>query len=158
MTAPKNIPIIILTHFPLHCIPKSGSSSSDRYTEYAGDMIELLNNYPNVVFLWGHNHSNSDPMYKSIQGPDYTMSTTSGTSAAVINKKINFLYVPMGGMRDAEYKDGKSVDIKHKGLVLKIDGTQLTFTYYDKNCNVTTDSGWDAAAVYNWTGGKYVKQ
>jgi uncharacterized repeat protein (TIGR02543 family) len=157
-TAPTDIPIILLTHFPLHCIPEPDSSTSTkRYTEYASDMIELLNNYPNVVFLWGHNHSNSDPMYKSIQGPGYTMSTTSGTSSTVINKKINFLYVPAGCMRDVEYND-ESANIYDKGLVLKIDGKQLTFTYYDKDCSVTNKSGWEATAVYNLTGNGYVKQ
>jgi uncharacterized repeat protein (TIGR02543 family) len=151
-TAPKDIPIIILTHFPLHRF------ASDRYTKYAGEMIDLLNQYPNVIMLWGHNHSNSDSMYQSIKVPGYTMNTTSGTSNALVTKAINFLYVPMGGMRDAEYKDGKSVDIKNKGLVLKIDGTQLTFMYYDKDCNVTNESGWEAVAVYNLTGSGYVKQ
>jgi len=152
---PTDIPVIIMTHFPLHRYPASGSST--RFTENASDMIDLLNNYPNVIFLWGHNHSNKDPMYQSIKGPGYTMSTTSGTSSTVVNKKINFLYVPAGCMGDSEYNAESAVTL-NKGLVLKIDGKQLTFTYYDKNCNVTAESGWEATAVYNLTGSGYVKQ
>jgi len=154
-TAPTDIPIIIVTHFPLHCL-----TTQTRYTEYAGEIIDLLNDHPNVIFMWGHNHSNADPMYRSVKGPNYSMDTTAGTSTTQIKKTIKFLYVPMGGMRDAEYPDsnGNSAKILNKGCVLKIDGKQLTFTYYDKNCDVVSDSNYEATVVYNLTPSGYVKQ
>jgi len=154
-SAPTDIPIIILTHFPLHRYPATGTSS--RISEYASDVIDILNQHPNVVFLWGHNHSNRDPMYQSIKGPGYTMSTTSGTSTTAVNKNINFLYVPAGCMSDTEYNT-ESADIYNKGVILEIDNNQLTFTYYDKDCNVTNKSGWESTAVYNLTNNGYVKQ
>jgi uncharacterized repeat protein (TIGR02543 family) len=154
-TAPADIPIIIVTHFPLHCL-----TTQTRYTEYAGEIIDLLNDHPNVIFMWGHNHSNADPMYQSVKGPNYTMTTTAGTSTTQIKKTINFLYVPMGGMRDAEYPDtnGNSSKILNKGAVLKIDDKQLTFTYYDKECNVVSSPDYEAKVVYNLTPDGYVKQ
>ncbi|MDR2718154.1 MAG: InlB B-repeat-containing protein [Treponema sp.] len=152
-SAPTDIPIIILTHFPLHAM-----TTASRYSQYASETIEILNNYPNVIFLWGHNHSNEDPMYKSIQGPGYTMTTTAGTSSTTITKTINFLYVPVGTMRDADYKDGHADKIYSKGVVLEIDGKQLTFRYYDNKCEPTSQAGWEAETVYNLTGSGYVKQ
>jgi hypothetical protein len=151
--APTDIPIIILTHFPLHCM-----TTATRYSQYGSEVIDLLNQYPNVIFLWGHNHSNTDPMYQSIKGPGSNMTTTAGTSATQITKTINFLYVPMGVMRDEEYKDGSADKTYNKGCVLKIDGNQLTFKYYDNGGNLMSRNGWDSTVVYNLTNTGYVKQ
>ena len=55
-TAPTDIPIFIVAHFPLHYI-------SSRTVTGAEKVIDVLNDHPNVIFLWGHNHSQNDSHY-----------------------------------------------------------------------------------------------
>jgi len=155
---PTDIPIIIMAHFPLHNFV--AGSTGNRNPEYGAETIDLLNQYPNVIFLWGHNHSNSDPMYKTIKGPGYSITTTSGTATNATDhptKTINFLYVPAGCMRDIEYGQD-AANTLNKGVVIEVDGKKLTFRYYDKDCNLVNKSGWDSTVVYNLTSSGYVKQ
>jgi len=97
-------------------------------------------------------------MYQNIKGPGYEMSTTAGTSSAEIRKTINFLYVPMGCMRDTEYADNVSYRIYTKGLVIEISGDTLTFTYYDNKGDVVNRNGYEPTAVYRLTSTGYVKR
>ncbi|NLE25754.1 MAG: hypothetical protein GX625_10530, partial [Clostridiaceae bacterium] len=115
----SNKPIFILTHFPLH-------TYSSRTTKNAETVIDLLNGYPNVVFLWGHNHSQSDPNYDQIFTAGSTLAYASGKT-----KQINFTYLAAGCMSDSEYMGSQSV--KGKGLVAKIEDEKIEFTYYDLN-------------------------
>ena len=120
--APTDIPIFVLTHFPLHCM-------EDRLCLNADKLIDVLNNYPNVVFLWGHNHSEFDPMYNSIsRAGDKLVIDGQGTE-----KEINFTYLAAGCISDAEYTGGEggSAWVQGKGLIATInaDGT-ITYEYY----------------------------
>jgi len=117
-TAPTNIPIFILSHFPLH---KYGT----RDIENKDSVINTINQYASgreIVFLWGHNHTESDTYYDSI----YT-----GT---LDTKPISFTYASAGCMSDSEYSNG-SAFVKGKGLVVKIvDGKISAVSYFDKDC------------------------
>ncbi len=115
--APKDIPIIILTHFPLHYY-------GGRTTENSAAAIDLLNNYPNVVFLWGHNHTVTDIYYDKIFTAGDVLTVPDGSE-----KKINFTYCAAGCMSDSEYGAG-SANVKGKGLLISIEGSNVTFTYY----------------------------
>ncbi len=82
-------------------------------------LISLLNNYPNVVFLWGHNHSSNNEYYDKIH------KSINGTN-------INFTYCAAGCMSDSEYVG--SANVKGKGLVAKITDKKLvSLIYYDIN-------------------------
>ena len=135
-TAPKNIPIFIMAHYPLHSIGTS------RVTYYGAEMINILNNYPNVVFFWGHNHSASDRLihYDTILRPGDKIRAMEGTNTSTAkDMEINFTYMSPGAMRDSGYGDSSNLVIG-KGLVIKIDNGKYTFTYYDKDCEPVVNS------------------
>ena len=114
--APKDEPIFIVTHWPLHYI-------SGRTTTGASEMIDLLNKYPNVVFLWGHNHSqNSESHYGEILTAGDSIKYTSSSS-----KDIKFTYANAGAMKG----DQKP----YYGLVASVSGTgdEVTLQYYNVN-------------------------
>lgn len=108
-------PVFILAHYPLH-------DYGSRKVSNASAVIDVLNNYPNAVFLWGHNHTEGDTHY----GKVYSGSIDGNT-------KINFIYASAGCMSDSEYSEG-SRSVTAKGAVVALDGDEtFTFTYYDIN-------------------------
>ncbi len=121
-SAPTDIPIFVLTHFPLHGL-------KDRVTEGSEKLIDVLNQHPNVIFLWGHNHSEFDPAYNEIKhAGDKLVVDAKGTE-----KEINFTYLAAGCISDAEYTGGEggSAWVQGKGLIVSInpDGS-LKYEYY----------------------------
>ena len=126
-------PIIVITHYPLHY-------NGSRTISGASDVIDVLNNAvesgKKIVYLWGHNHTDSDKNYDQIFVPGDSITYSSGNS-----KKVQFYYGAAGCMSDSEYGSG-SASVKGKGLVLTIDSNnKLTFTYYDENGNNVTEGG-----------------
>lgn len=112
-TAPTDRPIFITSHFPLHVY-------SGRDTANSAQVISVLNEHADdhdLYFIWGHNHSQSDPNYDQFI-TDQLRSTD-----------IDFVYCAAGCMSDSEYQGSGSVD--GKGLVAKIqDGEVLSLSYY----------------------------
>ena len=96
--APSDIPVFILSHFPLHLSCATATHSipggDHRQTENNGALIEVLNKYPNVVFLWGHNHTFQDPRYGTIcpAGSRFTYDYSNPTEKI----EINFTYANYG--------------------------------------------------------------
>ena len=135
-------PVFIVTHYPLH-------TWSSRTTRNAGDMIDTLNTFAmngtpfdktddkKIVFLWGHNHSESDDHYDEVFAPGRTIEYESGS-----RKRIEFYYCGAGCMSDSEYSSG-SASVKGKGLVVTIGSDKrLNFTYYNAyGDNVTEPDG-----------------
>ena len=121
-TAPTDKPIFVLTHFPIHFW-------GDRKEENAGKLLEVFNQYPNLVVLWGHNHSDFDENYDMIYRPGDTIQI----DQAGTTKEINFTYLSAGCISDEEYTGayGGSAWVQGKGLVVTIaaDGS-LQYDYY----------------------------
>ena len=121
--APTDRPIFITSHFPIH-------KFSSRSTKNADKMIDTLNKYGDkldLYFIWGHNHSQGDNNYDKFFVDNDQL----------LNKTIKFVYCAAGSMCDSEYYDGKSGNIKGKGLVAKIvDGRVESLTYYGKEFSV----------------------
>lgn len=120
--APTDVPIFVLTHFPIHYF-------GGRTTGNAAALVETLNKYPNVVLLWGHNHSVFDTYYDTVYKPGaYLEIDGAGTEA-----EINFTYAAAGCMSDEEYTgpEGGSAFIRGKALVVDIVDGELDFTYYN---------------------------
>ncbi len=119
-------PIFVLGHYPLHYYGGTSGESTTihdgKAAKYSKEMIEIMNGYPNVIFLWGHNHSSSNDHYDQV----YT--------DKINNTGINFTYAAAGCMSDNEY--GFSANVKGKGLVAAIEDGFVTLTYYDKSGNV----------------------
>ena len=95
--APKNIPVFIVSHFPLHLsVPYTGHDIPGGYrqTQGNGSLIEVLNRHPNVIFLWGHNHTFFDPRYGTIRpaGSKFTYDYANVSQKA----QIGFTYANLG--------------------------------------------------------------
>ena len=132
--APTDIPVFILSHFPLHlsCATATHSIPGGDYrqTENNAALIEVLNKYPNVVFLWGHNHTFQDPRYGTIcpAGSLFTYDYSAPTEKI----EINFTYVNYGSFcRGDNY-----------GIMAEIlrtdDGVQVALDYIDTNVPMET--------------------
>ncbi len=137
--------VFILSHFPIH-------SYGGRSTKNAASMISTLNKYAgalDIYFLWGHNHTNSDPNYDKVHTE--TIDTTA----------IDFTYLAAGCMSDSEYSPG-SQSVKGKGLVSKlVDGKVKSLTYYDADGDVTlsytvTETMETPTKVNTLNSGKYI--
>ncbi|NLO49311.1 MAG: hypothetical protein GX111_13550, partial [Clostridiales bacterium] len=115
--APKEIPVFILTHFPLHYY-------GGRTTNNSPAVIDLLNNYPNVVYLWGHNHTVKDIYYDKIFTAGDVLTVPDGSE-----KRINFTYCAAGCMSDSEYGSG-SAEVKGKGMLVTLEDSNVTLAYY----------------------------
>ena len=119
-TAPTDIPIFVLTHYPLHRWLGRGE---ERYQKNAAEIIDLLNDHPNLVVLWGHNHSDFDDNYYAPKFPgDEIVISPEGET-----KTINFTYLAAGCTADTEYTgpSAGSASVMNKGLIvtIKADGT-----------------------------------
>ena len=125
-TAPTDTPIFILTHFPLHFWYNT------RYAPHAVDVIDVLNKYSDdheIVFFWGHNHSDYDDSYYTPKFPGDEIRVDAEGNM----RTLNFTYMAAGCTSDAEYTGpGKgSASIFNKGLIVTINADKtLDFTYY----------------------------
>ena len=127
-TAPTDIPIFILTHYPLHQW-FGARLGTDRYMAHAGELIDVLNTHCNVVLLWGHNHNDfDDNYYRPVFPGQEVVIDPQGTT-----KTLNFTCLPAGCTSDTEYSgpDAGSATVMNKGLVVTInaDGS-LEYNYY----------------------------
>ncbi len=115
---PKNIPVFINSHYPLHALETRPSPKG------AEAVIRLLNGYPNAVFLWGHNHGQHlETGYGRIlsRGDEIMYDFSSKAAAA-----IGFSYASHGAMYDA----ARTV-APYYGLVATVRTGRLTLCYYD---------------------------
>ncbi len=139
--APADIPIFVLSHYPLHlsmATETHGIPGTDhRQTENNGALIDILNGHPNVVFLWGHNHTFQDPRYGTIcpAGSKMTWSYDDPTD----KREIGFTYVNYGSFcRGDSY-----------GMVAEVlrgaDGVDVMLNYIDTNVPMTAK---DAATLH----------
>lgn len=81
-------PVFVVSHCPIHYFGKRTIGDAEK-------LLSLLNNYENVIFLWGHNHSQGDTNYGTVKVKGDTIQC-SKSSAAV---PINFTYANMGSMK-----------------------------------------------------------
>ncbi len=131
-SAPDDIPIFIMSHYPLHY-------DGNRVAQRSEDVIAILNEHPNAIFLWGHNHSDAGTYengYDNILKTGAVLTTLNVDSGTSKQTTIQFTYAPAGCMSDEEYDDG-SAAVLGKGLIAEIagitDGKRVTLTYYGIN-------------------------
>ncbi len=155
-SASTKTPIFIVSHYPLHTytsesssskesslytspgshsasgssVSSSGSSSKTRTTNNAQKVIELLNQYPNTIFIWGHSHTVKDSAYGTVKKKGDSIEYTSGST-----ETINFTYASSGCM-----KDGASHGIYGlAATVKKSSGSwKVTFQYWGKKAKKNT--------------------
>ena len=110
-------PVFVASHFPIHYF-------SSRTSTNASEMIDLLNKYPNVIFVYGHNHTLSDTNYKLVKTAGDSIQYTSGSAT----KAINFTYTACGGMMD-----GANQDIRALLVSLTDNGNTTTVKLQHQN-------------------------
>lgn len=131
--APNNIPVFIVSHFPLHLsIPYTGHDIPGGYrqTQNNGRLIEILNRHPNVIFMWGHNHTFQDPRYGTVRpaGSKFTYEYEDVTKKA----EINFVYANLGSFcRGDTY--GAIAEVERSG-----DTVSVKLYYVDTNVPMET--------------------
>ena len=132
-TAPTDIPIFVLTHCPSHCW-------TDRLTAGADKLLDALNKYPNIIVLWGHNHSDFDPAYDAVLHAGDTITIDSkGTE-----RQINFTYLPAGCISDFEYTgvSGGSAWVLGKGVIVTLNADKsITYDYYTMEGDKMAENG-----------------
>jgi hypothetical protein len=113
----RSKPVFVISHFPIHYY-------SGRTTSNAKAMIDVLNNYGNAIFLWGHNHTMQDPYYGRIfkAGDELQYANSSSSKAA-----INFTYLSCGSMLDGN--NGAYGLLA--ALTQNESGTQIDFMFKD---------------------------
>ena len=121
-TVDSKKPVFVLSHFPIHYY-------SNRTTANAQALVTVLNKYPNVIFLWGHNHTLSDSYYDEVYEAGSELPLTSSSNSKV---KINFTYAAAGCMADTSTAAGVQAD----GLVAKVVDNKVVLTYYSLSGNV----------------------
>ena len=121
----SSIPVFVVAHHPIHYY-------GGRTTQNASAMIDLLNDYSNVIYLWGHNHSVNDVNYGTVKFAGDELQYTGSSSD---KKVINFTYANLGCIYKSSSQDIKNAN----GLLAKItnDGsdTEVDFFYKDLNGN-----------------------
>lgn len=70
-------------------------------------MLDLLNNYPQAIFLWGHNHTEQDPNYGMIRVPGDIIQTGASVDTT---KEIKFTYACLGALRDGHQRGKRPPD------------------------------------------------
>ena len=165
--APTDIPVFILSHFPLHLSCATAEHSipggDHRQTENNGALIEVLNKYPNVVFLWGHNHTFQDPRYGTIcpAGSLFTYDYNNPTEKIA----INFTYANYGSFcRGDNYGIMAEVIRTDAGVQVGLDfidtnvsweakdSAVLTFSADGVTAEVTPGTGIDTAEILAMSG------
>ena len=130
----QGIPTFIDAHVPVHFY------TNERCAENNCDLLTVLNKYPYVVYVWGHNHSEKDPNYGTVKLPGNTIvpnaslddRNSDGSPAA---REIAFTYVACGAVRGNQISDHEMED-SERALYTMVDGSRLRFEYCGRDGNV----------------------
>ena len=135
--ANPQIPVFIIAHYPIHTF--TSPEGEDRESGNAPRLIEVLNQHPNVIYLWGHNHSSADPLYDRVLGPGLNNIISIGQLVNGETKRINFFYAAAGCMSDYEYRSSATstsmpggVFVEGKGMLAAINGSKITMMWYGR--------------------------
>ena len=130
----QGVPTFITAHLPVHYY------TSERSAENSCDLLTVLNKYPYVVYIWGHNHSEKDPGYGSIRLPGDTIVPNASLSDKKADgepaaQEICFTYISCGAVRGNQISDNELED-SERALYVSVDGSKLHFEYCGRDGNV----------------------
>ena len=130
-------PIFVLSHLPLHYTLRSRNTGDGRWGEY---LINVLNEAGekglNIIFLFGHNHSNSWDDYLGggsicLEKGDEINVCKPGNSLAWNTHTLNFTYINAG--YTGYYRDnGNGADVALTMTMFEITDTEVTVYRYDE--------------------------
>ena len=121
------IPTFIDAHLPIHYY------TSERWAENSGELLDVLNKYPYVVYVWAHTHSEKDPYYGTIKLPGdtiipYADPDALDTDGEPATEEICFTYVAGGAVRGNQISDNPMED-SERALYVRTDGSRIAFEY-----------------------------
>jgi hypothetical protein len=131
--APVDVPIFVLSHYPLHLSVATADHSipggDHRQSDNNAALIEVLNEHPNVIFLWGHNHTFQDPRYGTIRpaGSSFTYDYDNPTDKV----EINFTYANYGS-----FCRGDTYGVMAQ-VARTAQGVQVTMNFIDTDTPMT---------------------
>ena len=135
-------PVFVLSHRPIHHFGGRTTTNSD-------NLLAVLNEHENVMFLWGHNHSQGDSQYGVIRYKGDNIVTTQGGSG----KTIEFTYLSYGAMNEGASK-------KTYGLLATLNkagtNTNIEFEYKDLQGNKSFNESGGSITIGNGTFDKTV--
>lgn len=135
-------PVFVVAHHPIHFY---GGGFQDRITDNATELLTALNEHENVIFLWGHNHTVSDPYYGQVKTKDNEITTTKNGTP----QPINFTYLSYGAMLNG-HENGNAYGLL--GTISEVNnGTKIDFDY--KNLSGDTVSDGSVIITGGGTGG-----
>lgn len=130
-------PIFVMSHLPLHYTLRSRNTGDGRWGEY---LINVLNEAGekglNIIFLFGHNHSNSWDDYLGggsicLEKGDEINVCKPGNSLAWNTHTLNFTYINAG--YTGYYRDnGNGADVALTMTMFEITDTEVTVYRYDE--------------------------
>ena len=142
--APADIPVFVVSHFPLHLSVATATHSipggDHRQAENNAALIEVLNAHPNVIFLWGHNHTFQDPRYGTIRptGSKFTYDYYNPTEKI----GIGFTYANIGSFcRGDTYGLIAEISRDSAGVTAKLYYVDTNVPMETKDSAVLTFSG-----------------
>jgi len=123
----QGIPTFIDAHIPVHYY------TAERSAENNCELLRMLNKYPNVVYVWGHNHSEKDPLYGTVKLPGNTIVPNAGLSDLNAEgdpaaQEIRFTYVSCGAVRGNQISDHE-MENSERALYVMTEGSKLRFEY-----------------------------
>ena len=137
----QGIPTFINAHLPVHYY------TAERCAENSCDLLTILNKYPYVVYVWGHNHSEKDPNYGTVKLPGNTIvpngsldeMNSDGSPAA---REITFTYVACGAVRGNQISD-HALEDSERALYAGVEGSRISFEYCGRDGNVFDRTTYD---------------
>jgi len=126
-TENPGVPTFIDAHIPVHYY------TAERSAENNCELLRVLNKYPDVVYVWGHNHSEKDPLYGTVKLPGNTIvpnARLSDTNAAgdPAAQEIRFTYISCGAVRGNQISDHE-MENSERALYVTTEGSKLRFEY-----------------------------
>lgn len=137
----QGVPTFITAHLPIHYY------TSERSAENNCDLLTVLNKYPYVVYVWGHNHSEKDSCYGSIRLPGDTIAPNASLSdkkadGSPATQEIRFTYISCGAVRGNQISDNELED-SERALYVTVDGSELHFEYCGRDGKVFDRTAYD---------------
>ena len=104
-------PVFVLSHYPIHYL----NSQRNAYGDGAAELLEVLNQYPQVIYTWAHYHSEADPSYGTVRFPGETLTYGPDPENTV---ELKFTYASMGSIRyGVNGENGLLVKVNEDGTV-----------------------------------------
>ncbi|MBP3321840.1 MAG: metallophosphoesterase [Clostridia bacterium] len=129
-------PVFVLSHLPLHYSMRTKLEGDGRWAQYIFSALnEAASKGLNVVYLFGHDHSNGWDDYLGggsvfLKKGDTIQVAKLGSTSYFVEHTLNFTYVNAG--YTGYYDNSNGSDGALTSTIIKIKGDEITFTRYDE--------------------------